>query len=115
MASTLWTQQWDSTPTFNSLYNEIQIEVVLGSSATLEAIDGFSTAGVNPDNSWTSILVNPALADSTTTTPADGNGGSNVNLFNVNFSSPESISALLQFRYFLNGALVSDSTVNTWY
>jgi hypothetical protein len=106
-AATIWSQLWDSTPAFPSLYNEIQIEVGSGSALTLQPISNFNTGGA-----WTSTtLLGDLLADAVSATSLNGNVGGNVNLFRVNFSSLESVPGTLQFRYYLDGQVES---INTW-
>ena len=108
-AGVIWSQEWDSTPSFNSNYNEVQVEVGRGSLATLEPIDSFNNA-----NPWVSNFVDPTLVDAVTTLFVDGTAGSNVNLFDINFSSAENVTAQIEVRYYLNGALVSDNSQNVW-
>jgi hypothetical protein len=108
MATTTWSQLWDSTPTFNSTYNALQVE--LGGSGL--GIFGAAMSGFTTGTPVVSSLVSPYLAVATSASGWDGNLGTNGNLFRLNFGSALSTSFDAQVRYLFNGQVVS---VNSWH
>ena len=105
-ASTIWDQQWDTTPvnppaTINEIiiYADSHTGLEFGDPLTdFVPYDG-SSADVS---GWTSVLVNPWEVEASGPAVAGQDFA-----FNINFSTPLSTPGYLMFEYFNNGQLVT--------
>ncbi len=101
----IWTQQWDSTPSFSSAYNGIRAEIGTQPNGAFGApMSRFNTGG-----SWTSVQLNQYTVLATSGTLLDGMLGSNANVWDLIFSSVETQEFVLKIEYLLNGTPVNSN------
>ncbi|MDQ5949068.1 MAG: motif [Patescibacteria group bacterium] len=103
-ASTLWYQQWDSSPAFPGTYNRIRIEMSIGGGEFGAPLSGFTTG-----SGWTTTF-DPYLVTATSLTPMNGTPGTD-NLWDIGFGTPLSQPLAIQLKFYMDDQL---KNVDTW-
>src|ERR1035437_4337633 len=106
-ASTLWTQQWDSTPPFMGFYNGITVQIGNGAGEFSAPMSGF-----NGNNNWTTSGLNDQFtATAKAYSLLDGNMGP-YSQWTFNFGSAQTTSFDMQLSFTFDNVVESR---NTWH